>query len=201
MKNKKIIITILFTIIVLITISVPMIVGAVKNQEWRELESDNSKISQNNIITNASKSGSGIPLINEATYKKDQNINTNDSNVVVESELTPEDKAMYEKWAKENEVSLKKSLMVEDLLNKYYEDDYKRIQSIMPDRSNGSIEITLTEYDVERAELIVKIYNEQKLNKEEKEACEHELNVVYKTPYNEIQLSDTLKKDIEKIIK
>ena len=71
----------------------------------------------------------------------------------------------------------------------------------MPNRGNGKTEITLTEFDAERAELITKLYNEQKLTQKEKEACKQELNKVYKTPYNKVKLNDSLKKKIEKAIK
>lgn len=205
MRKRKITIIILFIIIVLIIISIPMIVEAEKDQHWRELQSNSLEIPENNDSTNLNDGGSGVPLFNEEEYRKEQNMkkqkNNNDSNLIPESETTPEEKAMYEKWSKENEESLNKGLLVESLLKKYYEEEYKTLESIRPDRSNGPIELTLTEYDVKRAELIVKLYKEQKLNKEEKEACKHELNIAYKTPYNEIKLSDSLKKEIEEIIK
>ena len=203
MKIKKSVIILFPIIILLLIISISEIVKTVKKQQWREFNSNNQTISKDNIMTANSNNGSGISLFNEEEYREEpkKNIPENDNNEIVETEITPEEKAMYERWKKENEEYFKNGLIVEDLLNKYYEDEYKKVKEIMPNRGNGNTEITLTEFDVERAELIIKLYNEQKLTKKEKEACKQELNKIYKTPYNKVKLDDSLKIKIEKIIK
>lgn len=203
MKIKKSVIILFPIIILLLIISISEIVKTVKKQQWREFNSNNQTISKDNIMTANSNNGSGISLFNEEEYREEQkkNIPENDNNEIVETEITPEEKAMYERWKEENEEYFKNGLIVEDLLNKYYEDEYKKVKEIMPNRGNGNTEITLTEFDVERAELIIKLYNEQKLTKKEKEACKQELNKIYKTPYNKVKLDDSLKMKIEKIIK
>ena len=203
MKIKKSVIILFPIIILLLIISISEIVKTVKKQQWREFNSNNQTISKDNIMTANSNNGSGISLFNEEGYREEQkkNIPENDNNEIVETEITPEEKAMYERWKKENEEYFKNGLIVEDLLNKYYVDEYKKVKEIMPNRGNGNTEITLTEFDVERAELIIKLYNEQKLTKKEKEACKQELNKIYKTPYNKVKLDDSLKIKIEKIIK
>ena len=154
-------------------------------------------------MTTNSNNDTGISLFNEEEYREEQKKNNTqyDNNEIIETEITPEEKAQYEKWEQENEEYLKNGLIVEDLLNKYYENEYKKVKEIMPNRGNGKTEITLTEFDAERAELITKLYNEQKLTQKEKEACKQELNKVYKTPYNKVKLNDSLKKKIEKAIK
>ena len=203
MKIKKSVIILFPIIILLLIISISEIVKTVKKQQWREFNSNNQTISKDNIMTANSNNGSGISLFNEEEYREEpkKNIPENDNNEIVETEITPEEKAMYERWKKENEEYFKNGLIVEDLLNKYYEDEYKKVKEIMPNRGNGNTEITLPEFDVERAELIIKLYNEQKLTKKEKEACKQELNKIYKTPYNKVKLDDSLKIKIEKIIK
>lgn len=203
MKIKKSVIILFPIIILLLIISISEIVKTVKKQQWREFNSNNQTISKDNIMTANSNNGSGISLFNEEEYREEQkkNIPENDNNEIVETEITPEEKAMYERWKEENEEYFKNGLIVEDLLNKYYADEYKKVKEIMPNRGNGNTEITLTEFDVERAELIIKLYNEQKLTKKEKEACKQELNKIYKTPYNKVKLDDSLKMKIEKIIK
>lgn len=203
MKIKKIVVILLSIIILLLIISIPEIVRAAKDQHWRELKSNNQTISKGDIMTTNSNNVTGISLFNEEEYREEQKKNNTqyDNNEIIETEITPEEKAQYEKWEQENEEYLKNGLIVEDLLNKYYENEYKKVKEIMPNRGNGKTEITLTEFDVERAELITKLYNEQKLTPKEKEACKQELNKVYKTPYNKVKLNDSLKKKIEKAIK
>lgn len=203
MKIKKIVVILLSIIILLLIISIPEIVSATKDQHWRELKSNNQTVSKDNIMTTNSNNDTGISLFNEEEYREEQKKNNTqyDNNEIIETEITPEEKAQYEKWEQENEEYLKNGLIVEDLLNKYYENEYKKVKEIMPNRGNGKTEITLTEFDAERAELITKLYNEQKLTQKEKEACKQELNKVYKTPYNKVKLNDSLKKKIEKAIK
>ena len=130
MKIKKSVIILFPIIILLLIISISEIVKTVKKQQWREFNSNNQTISKDNIMTANSNNGSGISLFNEEEYREEQkkNIPENDNNEIVETEITPEEKAMYERWKEENEEYFKNGLIVEDLLNKYYADEYKKVK-------------------------------------------------------------------------
>lgn len=118
MKIKKIVVILLSIIILLLIISIPEIVSATKDQHWRELKSNNQTISKDNIMTTNSNNDTGISLFNEEEYREEQKKNNTqyDNNEIIETEITPEEKAQYEKWEQENEEYLKNGLIVEDLL-------------------------------------------------------------------------------------
>ncbi len=202
MKNKKAIIFLICIIVILVFLSLPLVIKASKDLKWKEVEVDPNGI--NIIIYNAStEKGTGIELSDEKNYVAPEIEQKDDSITPYSSqETTEEEKALYDKWKKESELSIKRGEIVENLLEKNYPNENNLIkQKVNAKKKDGEITLQLTSEDIERAKLIVMLYKEKKLNKEEKEACKQSLSNYYKRPYDKVKIDDELKKEIEKIIK
>ncbi len=192
---KKKITILVFCMLVVLAIVIPIIVTANKNQNWKQVE-----LSDNGISNNEATS---LSLFDEENYVREdipiENISTEEYQ---NNEISEEDRKQYEKWAKEGEEYREKGRVVNELLAEYYPDEFNKIQKEIDEiNTNGLNTITLKQYEVDKADLVVKLYNEHKLDKSEKEACKIVLYTYYKTPEGDIKMSDDLKKEIEKIIK
>lgn len=199
---KKRVLIIIFIAIILLIIFVPIIVNANKNQNWNQARLKNEVVS-NDIVNEILP----VQLFDEENYVNDEipieeeNKSTKDSSNNTTS-ISQEDKEQYKKWAEEGEEYRKKWRTVNNLLESYYPNEYSKIQETIQEiNTNGLNTITLKQYEIDKAELVVKLYNEQNLNSEEKESCKLVLDTYYTTPEGDIKMSDDLKKEIEAIIR
>lgn len=174
------------------------------------------KLHYNNINANelsygeTNKTGSGIPLAeynnkrNQLETKNNEILTANSSINEINSEpyvMTEAEKRQIQKWEEEAEESDKQAKLVSSLLEKYYKNEYEPInKEIKEHYSQKVISIQITDAEVREAELVVRLYKEQNLSKEEKEAVKHVIEVLYKKPSTDVRLDDSLMKEMKKIL-
>lgn len=213
MNRKKLLIIIIATLAI-IGIGVAIIIP-IKTMGKRDTKTVPVTLS-NNINANelsygeTNKTGSGIPLAeynnkkNQLETKNNEILTANSSINEINSEpyvMTEAEKRQIQKWEEEAEESDKQAKLVSSLLEKYYKNEYEPIsKEIKEHYSQKVISIQITDAEVREAELVVKLYKEQNLSKEEKEAVKHVIEVLYKKPSTDVRLGDNLMKEMKKIL-
>ncbi len=213
MNRKKLLIIIIATLAI-IGIGVAIIIP-IKTMGKRDTKTVPVTLS-NNINANelsygeTNKTGSGIPLAeynnkkNQLETKNNEILTANSSINEINSEpyvMTEAEKRQIQKWEEEAEESDKQAKLVSSLLEKYYKNEYEPIsKEIKEHYSQKVISIQITDAEVREAELVVRLYKEQNLSKEEKEAVKHVIEVLYKKPSTDVRLGDNLMKEMKKIL-
>ena len=213
MNRKKLLIIIIATLAI-IGIGVAIIIP-IKIMGKRDTKTVPVTLS-NNINANelsygeTNKTGSGIPLAeynnkkNQLETKNNEILTANSSINETNSEpyvMTEAEKRQIQKWEEEAEESDKQAKLVSSLLEKYYKNEYEPIsKEIKEHYSQKVISIQITDAEVREAELVVRLYKEQNLSKEEKEAVKHVIEVLYKKPSTDVRLGDNLMKEMKKIL-
>lgn len=195
--KKKIIILIIFIIICII----PICVNAIKKEQiWKTVELSENELK---VLNKTENTIIKFPLpTNKNSYIDETEEVMNNSGQYIESEPSEAEKETYKKWNKENEEFARKNNILNNLLNKYYPEEYSAITKMQKSETDGGIsfKLDLTESQKKKTELIVTLYKEHELNNEEKEICKETLKYYYEIPQKEIKLDDELKIEIEKII-
>lgn len=213
MNRKKLLIIIIATLAI-IGIGVAIIIP-IKTMGKRDTKTVPVTLS-NNINANelsygeTNKTGSDIPLAeynnkkNQLETKNNEILTANSSINEINSEpyvMTEAEKRQIQKWEEEAEESDKQAKLVSSLLEKYYKNEYEPIsKEIKEHYSQKVISIQITDAEVREAELVVRLYKEQNLSKEEKEAVKHVIEVLYKKPSTDVRLGDNLMKEMKKIL-
>ena len=178
------------------------VTNAIKEQNWKQAE-----LKVNNTNSDAYENTNPLKIFDENNYIAEEipieSVETNERMLNSNSETkSEEDKELYEKRKKEAEEYRKKGEIVNDLLEKFYPTEYAKIQDEIENEKNKKvISISLKQYEADKAKLIVELYNEQKLSNEEKKACRQELTTYYEAPEDNVKLENSVKNEIEKILK
>ncbi len=191
-KNTKNMIII--SVCMIIIIAIPIVSIGIKVNQVKQLTNSSNKI-ENNLdngllsLVDTDTKINNIPITNEEE-------NYNDS-VLKTSEETEENKKIQAEWDKKQQLVNENTDIVEGLLNKYYSNEYPQLKAkIEESRDKNSLQsIDLNEYEKQKLTLILNIYKNENLSKNEKDACKKIL-----TGYlSRLSSKDDLAKQIEEI--
>lgn len=207
MKRKKLI---LFCLTICASISfliaVPMMANA--KRETKSVDVTLSDTAYNMILNSnefkSDNSQDSLSLVtNQNPFGTDNELVANNGQTILYGqELSEADAQQYAKWEEGRIEYERKNKIINDLLNKYYPDEKKEIDELRKKEIDETIGIPvgLTESDIMRTELIVKVFRNQSLSNEEREICKEKLKYYYDEQNKKLKFSEDLNGEVEKII-